>query len=101
VAIADVVDRATGDAATDVDRCAVALVDAGHRVAYADLTLPDIASVGLSVVRVLVTELQPIHFGYGLERLGGSRLTSAPQRWGLADAVRSHADLNRCPHPLA
>ena len=100
-AIADVVDWSTGDAAADVDRCAGALVDAGHRVAYADLTLSDIASVGLSVVRVLVTELQPIHFGYGLERLGGSRLTAAPHEWGLAEAVRTHAQLNRCPHPLA
>jgi hypothetical protein len=33
-------------------------------------------------------ELQPIHFGFGEERLGGSRLSALD-------------DLNPCPHPMA
>lgn len=74
------------DAAAEVDRCTRALSAAGHRSVTVDLTLPDIRSVGLHVVRVLVTGLQPIHFGHGRERLGGDRLPAPP---------------NPCPHPLA
>jgi ribosomal protein S12 methylthiotransferase accessory factor len=98
--VAELPDRATGSAASDLDSCVAALVRQGLRVAYVDLTLPDVRSVGLHVVRVLVTDLQPIHFGAGLERLGGARLFSAPQQLGFG-GVRTAADLNPCPHPLA
>jgi ribosomal protein S12 methylthiotransferase accessory factor len=53
------------------------------------------------VVRVIVPELQPVHFGHGLERLGGDRLFTLPQRLGFGDGRRSESDLNPCPHPLA
>lgn len=89
VAVPDLPDPSLADAAADVDRCVAELTSAGYRVAAVDLTLPDIASVGLSVIRVLVTGLQPIHFGYGEERLGGPRLTAGG------------VELNPCPHPLA
>ena len=61
---------------------------AGSHIAYAELTTPDLAEFNIHVVRVLATQLQPIHFGYGGERLGGTR-------------IRHDAGLNRCPHPLA
>jgi ribosomal protein S12 methylthiotransferase accessory factor len=70
-------------------------------VAYVDLTLPDIASVSLYAVRVLASGLQPIHFGHGYERLGGSRLFELAMELGLDNRVRTPADLNPCPHPLA
>ncbi len=76
------------DAGALVESCVGRLVADGHRVAYVDLTLPDIRRVGLRVVRALITDLQPIHFGYGQERLGGPRLGA-------------QASLNPCPHPLA
>jgi ribosomal protein S12 methylthiotransferase accessory factor len=52
-------------------------------------------------VRVLATGLQPIHFGWGQERLGGRRLFELPFRLGFAPGPRGEADLNPCPHPLA
>jgi len=59
----------------------------GATVAIVDVTQPDIAALGVSVVRSLATGLQPIHFGYGQERLGGPRVCED--------------ELNPCPHPIA
>jgi ribosomal protein S12 methylthiotransferase accessory factor len=73
----------------------------GVRVAYADITPSDIAALGPRVVRVIMTGLQPIHFGHGQGRYGGARLFDAPVQWGLRDAPLSEAELNPCPHPLA
>jgi ribosomal protein S12 methylthiotransferase accessory factor len=88
-------------AAEDLERCTAALRDLGHRAAYVDLTLPDVASCGYHVVRVFAAGLQPIHFGHGQERLGGTRLFSVPQRLGLRGAPSEPSDLNPSPHPLA
>jgi ribosomal protein S12 methylthiotransferase accessory factor len=70
-------------------------------VLYVDLTTPDVKDYGLHVVRVLATGLQPIHFGFGEERLGGRRLFEVPQRMGYTAEPRDVSDLNPCPHPLA
>ena len=92
---------AAGDPNTDLDRCISALQRAGSRVAYADLTTPDLSPFGIRVIRAIATGLQPIHFGYGEDRLGGSRLFEVPARLGYSASPRSEADLNPCPHPLA
>lgn len=72
----------------------------GIEVAYVNLTPTDIGSLGICVVRVLATELQPIHFGAHEARLGGRRL------WTFGTAPEEHArsrpeQLNLQPHPLA
>jgi len=74
---------------------------AGCRVAYAELTTDDVRPYGVHVVRTIAAGLQPMHFGHGEERLGGSRLFELPVRLGYARARRSESDLNPCPHPLA
>jgi ribosomal protein S12 methylthiotransferase accessory factor len=90
-----------GDAGSDLIFCTTALSKLGLRVAYVDLTTPDITDYGIFAVRVLVTDLQPIHFGHGQERLGGRRLYELPHRLGFAPAARTVRDLNPCPHPMA
>jgi ribosomal protein S12 methylthiotransferase accessory factor len=90
-----------GDVERDLEYCVGALSERGHRVVYADLTTPDVAPFGIHAVRTLATGLQPIHFGYGQERLGGRRLFELPYKLGLAAGPRTEADLNPCPHPLA
>jgi len=92
---------AEGDLESGLARCVAGLVARGYRVAYADLTTPDVAPLGLSVVRAFITGFQPVHFGHGNERLGGRRLFELPYQLGLAPAPRTAADLNGCPHPLA
>jgi len=81
--------------------CVAALAERGHRFAYIDLTTSDLQAYPYRVVRTVATGLQPIHFGWGEERLGGDRLFDLPHELGFAAARRTEADLNPCPHPLA
>lgn len=70
--------------------------------AYAcEVTTPDIAALGLSVVRAVVEDFQPIHFGEGEARLGGRRLYDLPRRLGRAPDAATRASLNPLPHPLS
>jgi ribosomal protein S12 methylthiotransferase accessory factor len=55
----------------------------------------------IRVVRALITGIQPIHFGHGLERLGGRRLYELPWKAGFTERPTSETSLNACPHPLA
>ena len=73
----------------------------GARVAYAEITAPDIAPLGPRVVRGFITGFQPIHFGHGEGRLAGPRLYDAPVAWGLRKTPLTADTLNPCPHPLA
>ena len=66
-----------------------------------DLTTPDLAGYELKVVRGLATGLQPIHFGWGQERLGGRRLFELPQKLGFATRPLHENELNPLQHPLA
>ena len=70
-------------------------------VLVADVTPPDVAALGVRVVRGIVPGFQPIHFGADQARLGHPRLFTAPHRWGLRDRPAERADLNPDPHPLA
>jgi ribosomal protein S12 methylthiotransferase accessory factor len=91
----------TGCIEGDARLCVDALADVGSRVIYVDITTPDIASIGLRVVRTIVTGLQPIHFGHGQERLGGTRVFELPMKLGYARGPLTEGDINPCPHPLA
>ncbi len=87
--------------AQKIDRIVADLTAAGSRVAYVDITAPDLASLAIKVVRVVATDFQPIHFGYGEGRFVSERLCSAPVKWGLRETALRLKDLNPCPHPLA
>lgn len=89
-----------GDPAADLAQSVELLSKAGSRVAFVDLTTPDIAPFGIRVIRAVATGLQPIHFGYGRERLGGTRVFDVPRVTGYDSRTRTVSDLNRCPHPL-
>jgi len=98
--IEGVPDGSTGDEKADLSHVVGLLRAADCRVAYVDLTTPDIAPYGLHVVRAIATGLQPIHFGTGEERLGGRRLFETAAKLGYTAGIRSGIDLNPCPHPL-
>jgi ribosomal protein S12 methylthiotransferase accessory factor len=97
----DLPDRSTGTVAGDLERCLEALEEVGSKVVYVDVTTPDIAQLGLRVARTIATELQPTHFGYGHERLGGNRVFDLPARLGYSSRRLIEDDINPCPHPLA
>jgi ribosomal protein S12 methylthiotransferase accessory factor len=68
-----------------------------YRTICVDLTSPDIRNLGLKVIKVLVTGLQPLHMGLGV-RLNTRRLADAPPRLGYKALDLSQ--LNPAPHPL-
>lgn len=86
-AAADGANRSTGSVAGDIACSVAALRQTGCRTAYVDITTPEFEDFPIRVARVLVTGLQPIHFGYGMERLGGR--------------LSLEKNLNPAPHPLA
>jgi ribosomal protein S12 methylthiotransferase accessory factor len=94
-------DYSRGCIREDVQFCIDALADVGSKVIYVDVTTPDIAPLGLRVVRIIITELQPVHFGHGGERLGGKRLFGLPVKLGYSQRLLTEKDINYCPHPLA
>ena len=99
--LADMPDHHRPTAEENLSFCRERLESSGSTVAYVDLTMPDLEPYPLSIVRTIATELHPIHFGFGEERLGGTRLFSVPRLLGYTDRDLTEADLNPCPHPLA
>jgi ribosomal protein S12 methylthiotransferase accessory factor len=94
-------DYSTGSTWEDVRFCVDALADVGSKAICVDVTTPDIAPLGLRVVRTIVTGLQPIHFGQGEERMGGKRIFELPMKLGCSPRPLTEDDINPCPHPLA
>ncbi|KAB7741885.1 TOMM precursor leader peptide-binding protein [Nostocoides sp. F2B08] len=84
-----------------LSRIVESLATDGHDVLYANLTPPDMAGLGLHTARVIVPEFQPISFGRGERRLGGSRLFDLPVHLGLRTRPATIAELNPLPHPIA
>ncbi|HEY8200228.1 MAG TPA: YcaO-like family protein, partial [Actinomycetota bacterium] len=74
---------------------------AGRHLLYSNLTPPDMETLGLFTVRVLIPGLQPIDFGANRIRLGGRRLFDLPVELGLRASPATWAELNPLPHPLA
>jgi ribosomal protein S12 methylthiotransferase accessory factor len=99
--LADLPDYSAPNLRQELERCITSLQRAGCKTLYADLTTPDIRDFGLRVVRAIATGLQPIHFGYGEERLAGRRPFELPEKLGLANRELCKSDLNPIPHPLA
>ena len=99
--LAEIPDRSHGDVEADLAFCRERLEAVGCTVAYVDLTLPDLEAFDVRIVRAIATGLQPIHFGFGEERLGGQRLFAVPRVLGHGDSDRTENDLNPCPHPVA
>ena len=88
-------------AAADRATCVAALRRIGCRVFSVDVTTPDLLPYPIRVVRTLASDLQPIHFGHGMARLGGTRLQQAAQRLRPGANAPDVDALNPCPHPLA
>lgn len=66
-----------------------------------DVTPPDVAGLGLRVVRGVVPGFVPIWFGADRARLGGRRLLEMPSRIGLRSRPARLDEMNLDPHPLA
>lgn len=96
---ADVVDRSDGDRSVELSALVEELAAAGCDAVVVDLTTPDIASLGLSVVRAVVPGLHPLFMGHRNRALGGNRLYEVPQRLGYEGLEPGQQD-NPYPHPF-
>jgi ribosomal protein S12 methylthiotransferase accessory factor len=79
-----------------LDRLQRALATAGIRVFYRNLTLPDVADAGLTVVRALSPELSLLHGDEQAPFLGGR---TRDTRWRYPD-LEPGPFPNPLPHPL-
>ena len=66
----------------------------------ADVTAPDVASLGLSVARVVAPELCALDVSQRARFLGGTRLYRAAYEAGFVPAPLRLPDLNPLPHPF-
>lgn len=89
---------ATGSPASDRDRLVEMIHAVGHRVLARELTTPDIADMGLAVVRAVVPGFHPLVVGHHIRSLGGKRLWTIPQLLGHAGITPESGD-NPAPHP--
>jgi ribosomal protein S12 methylthiotransferase accessory factor len=70
------------------------LAERGIATYFFDVTAPDVADAGLTVIRALAPALVPLNAGEGSVFLGVPRLRSEPQRLGFGERP-----LNPYPHP--
>lgn len=75
-------------------RVVARLRETGYRALVADITTPDVAALGLHVVRGLVPGYQPLFMGWHHRALGGERLRRIPAALGYA------ADAHGCDYPF-
>ena len=64
-----------------------------------DLTTPDVAACGYSVVKVLMPALIPLYADYRERYLGGQRLYEVPRILGFTSENTTLASINPDPHP--
>lgn len=73
---------------------------AGSRAFAVDVTAPDVAAAGLSVIRAVAPGLCALDADHAARFLGSPRLTEVSERDILTSRVRTIDDLNPLPHPF-
>jgi ribosomal protein S12 methylthiotransferase accessory factor len=91
--------RACGDPEQELAAMVKELSAAGLEPVACDLTTPDIADLGLRVVRAVVPGMHPLFMGHRNRALGGRRLYEVPQKLGYPGLGPDRAD-NPYPHPF-
>jgi ribosomal protein S12 methylthiotransferase accessory factor len=96
----DVGGETSDDVLVNIERCVERLSALDLEVLAVDLTTPDVESLGLKVVKVLIPGAQPIDFGMHWRHFGGRRIYEAPQRMGYRDRDTLPSEINLFPHPF-
>jgi ribosomal protein S12 methylthiotransferase accessory factor len=86
------------DPARDLEVLVTKIQAVNERVLIADLTTPDVADLGFSVIRAIIPGFHPLHLDYRLRALGGRRLWEVPQQLGYPGITPETGD-NPQPHP--
>jgi ribosomal protein S12 methylthiotransferase accessory factor len=73
---------------------------AGSSAYVVDITSPDVAELGLTVVKALAPELCALDVAHGARYLGGRRLYEAAAGVGLRTGPLAESEVNPYPHPF-
>ena len=92
-------DLSRGSAAADVQAIVQNLAAADLEPIAVEMTTPDIAALGLRVVRVVIPGAHPLYMGHVNRALGVRRLYEVPQRLGYPGLTLGEDD-NPAPHPF-
>src|SRR6266511_241674 len=91
---------AVGDPQKDLAALLRRIQSNGYRILLADITSPDIKTMGLSVLRAVIPGLHPLFFGFRTRALGGSRLWQLAGELGHNGVTRESGD-SPLPHPFS
>jgi ribosomal protein S12 methylthiotransferase accessory factor len=88
-----------GDDSANVRQCCEELAKRNIELFAIDATSVDAAEAGLSVIKVLSPECQPMEADHRVPFLGGNRWRDVPVQLGLRSAPASINTMNPYPHP--
>lgn len=88
-----------GEDSANVGRCCDALAKRNIELIALDVTSADAADAGLSVIKVLSPECQPMEADHRMPFLGGKRWREVPVQLGFRAAPPSIETVNAYPHP--
>lgn len=69
-------------------------------IIYVDITDSEMKEYGISVVKVLIPELQPLYLDERYPYWGGRRLYEVPVSMGFLKTPTKETELNKIPHPF-
>jgi len=93
--------RPSADLTDDLKSLLATFRRLGLDVIVVDQTAPEVAELGLHVVKVLIPGMLPMTFGHGLRRLAGlERLRRVPVQLGYFSRPLTEDRLNPHPHPF-
>lgn len=95
----DLPDLSAGEADDQLREAVRRTAAAGMDPIAVDLTTPDIAPLGLHVIRTVVPGAHPLQMGHSSRALGVSRLYDVPPRLGYQGLAHGGID-NPYPHPF-
>ena len=80
----------------DLKNLVETIVNSGYQVYISDITLEDIESLGMKVVRAIIPGYLPLNKRAACRPFGAPRLANEIARWNLTEK-----DINYLPHPFA
>ncbi|MBV8828718.1 MAG: YcaO-like family protein [Acidobacteriaceae bacterium] len=97
--LCDEPDLSAGSPSEQLRKLVENTVAAGLEPLVVELTTPDVAELGLHVVRVVVPGAHPLYMGHRNRALGVTRLYEVPRKLGHRGLARNEPD-NPYPHPF-
>lgn len=80
----------------DLENLVKTISTSGYQVYIADITLEDIESLGMKVIRAIVPGYLPLNKRASCRPLGAARLVKEKKRWNIKEE-----HINTLPHPFA